>query len=69
MLWTESKCLDLRRFAPVPGQEEDDFEDIYEPLKQILRWMTKGGVLDVPHVDVVYAQAKLLANDMKCDIT
>ncbi len=37
ILWTSSKYLDLRRFAQAPGQEEDDIEDIYEPLKHILR--------------------------------
>ena len=32
---------------PSPGgagpEEEDDLEDIYEPLRHILCWMTKGG--------------------------
>ena len=27
ILWTASKCLDLRRYAPAPGQDEEDFED------------------------------------------
>jgi hypothetical protein len=69
MLWTASKCLDLRRFAPAPGHEEEEFEDIYEPLKHILQWMIKGGVPNVPDIDVVYAQAKLLSDNMKTDIT
>ncbi len=30
--------------------------------------MTKGGVPNVPHIDVVYEQAKLLADTMKVDI-
>ena len=60
--------MDLRLFAPAPGQEEHEFEDIYEPLKHILQWMSKGGVPDVPHIDVAYAQAKLLADLMKTDI-
>ena len=68
MLWTASKCLDLRRFAPAPGQEEEEFKDIYEPLKHVLQWMTKGGVPNVPHIDIVYAQAKILADNMKNDI-
>ena len=69
MLWTASKCMDLRRFARLRGREEGDFEDIYEPLRLILRWMTKGGVPNVPSIDIVYAQALLLANNMKADIT
>ena len=68
MLWTASKCLDLRRFAPAHGQEEDDVEDIYEPLKHILQWMTNRGVPNVPHVNVIYAQAKIIADNMKFDI-
>ena len=68
ILWTASKCLDLRRFAPTPGREEDDLEDIKEPLKHILRWMTKGGVPGVPDIAVVYDQALLLADIMKTDI-
>jgi hypothetical protein len=56
ILWTASKCLDLRRFAQMPtAQDPNDYSDIYEPLKEILRWMIKGGVPDVPDIDVVYA--------------
>ena len=69
MMWTASKCLDLRRFAPAPGHEEEESEDIYEPLKHILQWMIKGGVPNVPDIDVVYAQTKLLSDNMKTDIT
>ena len=58
-LWTASKCLDLRRFAIARGHEEDDGEEIYEPLQQTFRWMTKGEVPDASDIDVVYAQAKL----------
>jgi hypothetical protein len=68
MLWTASKCMDLRRFARLRGHEEGDFDDIYEPLRLILRWMTKGGVPNVPSIDTVYAQALLLAENMKTDI-
>ena len=68
ILWTANKCLDLRRFAQAPGQEEDYIEDIYEPLKLILQWITKGGVPDVPGIDVVYAEAMLLVDNMKKDI-
>jgi hypothetical protein len=68
-MWTESKCLDLRLFALAPGHEEDIFEDIYEPLNHMLQWMTKGGVPGVPNIDVVYAQAKVLSDNMKIDIT
>ena len=68
MLWTTSKCLDLRRFAPTLGQEEDAFEDIYDPLNHILQWMTKGGVPHVLDIEVIYAQAKLLSDNMKTDI-
>ena len=53
MSWTASKCLDFRRFAPALGHEEVPFEDIYEPLNHILRWMTKEGVPNVPDIDVV----------------
>jgi hypothetical protein len=60
--------LDLRRFAPAPGQEEDDIEDIYEPLKHIQRLMTKGDVPDDPDIDVVYAEGIRLADNMKNDI-
>jgi hypothetical protein len=28
ILWTASKCLDLRRFAPAPRHEEEDIEGI-----------------------------------------
>jgi hypothetical protein len=36
-----SMCLVLRRFAPSPGHEDehDDYEDIKEPLKEIMKWM------------------------------
>ena len=36
IMWTASKCLELRCFAPAPRREEDDLEDIKEPLKHIL---------------------------------
>ncbi len=69
ILWTASKCLDLRRFATtLDGHEEDALEDMKEPLKQILQWMTKGGVPDVPEIDNVYEQAILLEDNMKKDI-
>ncbi len=59
--------MDLRRFALASGQEENNIEDIYEPLKHILGWMTRG-VLDVPDIDVVYAEEMRLADNMKKDI-
>ena len=31
------------------GQEEADIEDIYAPLKVIIRWMTKGGASSSMH--------------------
>jgi hypothetical protein len=35
MLWTANECLDLRRFAQMPDeQQEQDYEDIYEPLSR-----------------------------------
>ena len=68
ILWTASKCLDLRHFAPASRQEEKKIEEIKEPLKHIFQWITKGGVPDVPHVNVVYAHAKCLADNMKNDI-
>jgi hypothetical protein len=37
ILWTASKFLDLKRFATALGHEEDELEDIKEPLKQILQ--------------------------------
>jgi len=64
-----SAGMDLRRFVPGPGHEDFVFEDIYEPLNHILRWMTKEDVPGVPHIDVVYAQANLLSDNMKTDIT
>ncbi len=67
ILWTASKCFDLRRFAPAPRQEED-LGDIKDPLKHILQWMTKGGVPDVPHIAIAYAQAKIIADNTKIDI-
>ena len=71
ILYTASKCMDLRLFAAVDVHEHEhtDYEDIYEPLKQILIWMKKGGVPDVPPIDVVYDQALVLADNMKADIT
>jgi len=72
ILWTASKCLDLRLFAPVnfndDVQHEAIIEGIYGPLNQVLLWMKKGGVPDVPDIDVVYDQAVTLANNMREDI-
>ncbi len=68
ILWTASKCLDLRRFAPAHGQEEEDFKDIKEPLKHILQWMTKGGVPDVPHIDVVYGMFTDVVYELFTDV-
>ena len=44
--------MDSKRFALALVEEEQDFEDIYEPLIHILRRMTKG---DVPNVSDIYA--------------
>jgi hypothetical protein len=38
-------------------------------LNYILQWMTKGGVPNVPVIDGVYAQAKLLSDIMKTEIS
>ncbi len=54
IMWTASKCLYLRRFATTHGNGEDALEDMKEPLKQILQWMTKAGVPDVPDIDIIY---------------
>jgi len=46
ILWTTSKCMDLRRFASLPDDDKEldnEYDDIKEPLKQILLWMRKGG--------------------------
>ncbi len=39
MLSVANKCLDLRRFAPLPGHEteQDDYEDMKESLEIILQ--------------------------------
>ena len=44
ILTIASRCMDIKRFAPLPGHEDehDNYEDIKEPLKQILKWMIKG---------------------------
>jgi len=40
VLWIASKCMDLRRFAPLPrldeSEDDDAYEDMKEPFKQIL---------------------------------
>ena len=63
--------MDLRRFAPLPGHEDDqdNYEDIKEPLKQIIKWMKKGSVQNVPDMAVIFEQAKLLARNMEKDVT
>jgi hypothetical protein len=70
ILWTASKCLDLRRFAQMPGEHEDEgYEDIYDPLEDLWIWMRNAGVRDVPDVDVIYSEAILLAEAMQKDIS
>ena len=71
ILWTASKCMDLRRFAELPelDQSNDACEDIKEPLKQVLLWMRKGGVPDVPTFNAVYEQAMMLATNMRKDVS
>jgi hypothetical protein len=63
--------LDLRFFTVVNVHEQEhaNYEDIYEPLKQIMVKMKRGGVPHVPPIDVVYDQTLVLADNMKADIT
>ena len=72
ILATASLCLDLRRFAPLTGhQDEHDenrYDDMKEPLQIILEWMKNGGVQDVPNIDVVFAQAMNLARIMEKEV-
>ena len=69
IMWTVSKCLELRRFAEMPGEPDDQgYEDIYEPLEGFWIWMVKSGVRDVPGVDVMYNEALLSAEAMQKDI-
>ncbi len=68
--WTVSKCLDLRRFAQMPGEPDDEgYEAIYEPLEDIWVWMVKAGVRNVLDVDVMYNEALLLAEAMQKDMS
>ncbi len=73
MIATAKKCLDLRRFTPLTGhgdeRDEDNYEDIKEPLEIILEWMIKEGVQNIPDIDVVFAHAMLLARSMKKEVT
>ena len=70
ILWTASKCLDLRRFAQMPGEDDDEgYEDIYDHLEDIWAWMVKAGVRDVPDVHVLYTEGILLAEAMQKDIS
>ena len=63
ILWNASRRMDLRRLAELPTLDEsevgDTYEDMKEQIHQILIWMKKGGVPDVPSLDVVYAQAMM----------
>jgi hypothetical protein len=72
MLNIASKCLDLRRFTALTAHatefRPDNYEDIKEPLQIILEWMIKGGVQDVPDIDVVFEQAMLLARSMEKEV-
>ena len=69
-MWTASKCLDLRRFAQIPGERDDQgYEDIYEPLQKLRIWMRKASVRDVPEVAMLYNEAILLAEAMQKDVT
>jgi len=71
ILTTAKRCMDLRRFAPTPGQEDeqDNYEDIKDPLKQIMKWMKTGGLQNVLDIAMVFQRAKLLARNMKKDVT
>ena len=70
MLSVARKCLDLRRFAPLPRHEteQDDYEDMEESLDIILQWMIVGGVQDVPATEEVLAHAMLLARSMEKEV-
>ena len=53
ILWSASKCMDLRLFATLPDDDEehdDEFDDMKEPLRQILLWMRKGGGTGCPSI-------------------
>ncbi len=71
ILTTARGCMDLRRFAPLPGHEDDqdNYVNIKDSLKQILKWRKKGGVKNVLELNVVFEQAKLLARNMEKDVT
>jgi hypothetical protein len=70
ILWTAAQCLDLRRFAQMPGEDDDEgYENIYEHLEGIWILMTKAGVRDVPSVDELYNEGILLAEAMQKDIS
>ena len=64
--------MDLRLFASLLDDDEshdDEYDDMKEPLKQILLWMWNGrGVPDVPTFNVVCQQAIILADNMRKDV-
>ena len=70
ILWITSNCFVLRRFAQMPGDQDDEgFEDIYEPLEKNWQWMAKTGVRDVLDSAVLYNEAILLAEAIPKDIS
>ena len=73
IIWIASNCMDLMLFATVnyddDAHQQAFIEGIYAPLQQILLWMQKGSVYDVPAIDIVNNQAIALAGNMRNDIT
>ena len=47
IVWTVGKCFDLRLFASVIERNDHlydpNYDDIYEPLNEILKWTKSGG--------------------------
>jgi hypothetical protein len=72
MLHVASKCLDLRGLNALTGYQtefhQNRYEDIKDTLEIIMEWMMMGGGQDVPDVDVVFAQAMLLARSMEKEV-
>ena len=72
ILWSAGKYLDVRLFASVTKRNDrlytPNYDDIYEPLNEILECMKRGGVKDVPCIDVIYNLALVLAGAMRKDI-
>jgi hypothetical protein len=54
---------------PRLDQSNDAYEDIKKPLKQVILWIRKGGVPNVPTFNMVYEQAMMLATNMRKDVS